>query len=81
MPLHPDTPAASIPLFTASPPVQRASAHLIGICGSGMRALAELLLDLNKQQETILIVVTHSAGLAAKFGARFELIERQLKQV
>ncbi len=43
--------------------------------------VASLLLDLHKQRQTILIVVTHSAELAAKFPARFELIERQLKQV
>jgi lipoprotein-releasing system ATP-binding protein len=43
--------------------------------------VASLLLDLHEQRQTILIVVTHSAELAAKFPARFELIERQLKQV
>ncbi len=43
--------------------------------------VASLLLDLHKQQQTILIVVTHSAELAAKFPLRFELIERQLKIV
>jgi lipoprotein-releasing system ATP-binding protein len=40
--------------------------------------VASLLLDLHKQQQTILIVVTHSAELASKFPARFELIDRQL---
>ncbi len=43
--------------------------------------VASLLLDLHKQQQTILIVVTHSAELAGKFGARYELIERQLERV
>ena len=43
--------------------------------------VASLLLDLHKQQQTILIVVTHSAELAAKFPQRFELVERRLKQV
>ena len=43
--------------------------------------VASLLLDLHEQRQTILIVVTHSAELAAKFPARYELIERQLKQV
>src|SRR5262245_12943559 len=43
--------------------------------------VASLLLDLHEQRQTILIVVTHSAELAAKFPARFELIERQLKQM
>jgi lipoprotein-releasing system ATP-binding protein len=35
--------------------------------------VAGMLLDLHKRQETILIVVTHSAELAAKFPARYEL--------
>jgi lipoprotein-releasing system ATP-binding protein len=42
---------------------------------------ASLLFDLHKQQQTILIVVTHSVELAEKFPTRFELIDRQLKQV
>jgi lipoprotein-releasing system ATP-binding protein len=42
--------------------------------------VASLLLDLHKQRQTILIVVTHSAELAAKFPARFELIERKLEK-
>jgi lipoprotein-releasing system ATP-binding protein len=41
--------------------------------------VASLLLDLHREQQTILIVVTHSAELAAKFPVRFELIERRLK--
>lgn len=43
--------------------------------------VAELLLDLHRQQETILIVVTHSAELAAKFPLRYELVDRKLRQV
>jgi len=35
--------------------------------------VAALLLDLHRQQETILIVVTHSAELAARFPVRYEL--------
>jgi lipoprotein-releasing system ATP-binding protein len=35
--------------------------------------VASLLLDLNRQQETILVVATHSAELAAKFPLRYEL--------
>ncbi len=42
--------------------------------------VASLLLDLHRQQQTILIVVTHSAELAAKFPLRYELIERQLRR-
>jgi lipoprotein-releasing system ATP-binding protein len=40
--------------------------------------VAALLMDLHRQQQTILIVVTHSAELAANFPVRFELIDRQL---
>lgn len=43
--------------------------------------VAELLLDLHRQQQTILIVVTHSAELAAKFPLRYELVDRKLRQV
>jgi lipoprotein-releasing system ATP-binding protein len=35
--------------------------------------VANLLLDLHQRQETILIVVTHSADLAARFPQRYEL--------
>ena len=35
--------------------------------------VAALLLELHRQQETILIVVTHSAELAARFPLRYEL--------
>ena len=41
--------------------------------------VASLLLDLHNQRQTIMIVVTHSVELAAKFPARFELIEQKLK--
>lgn len=40
--------------------------------------VAELLLDLHRQQQTILIVVTHSAELATKFPIRFDLADRKL---
>jgi len=40
--------------------------------------VAELLLELHRQQETILIVVTHSAELAAKFPVQYELLEQKL---
>ncbi|MCP9495290.1 MAG: ABC transporter ATP-binding protein [Pyrinomonadaceae bacterium MAG19_C2-C3] len=43
--------------------------------------VASLLLDLHKQQETILIVVTHSAELAARFPVRFEMVEQQLRKI
>jgi len=41
--------------------------------------VASLLLDLHQQQQTILIVVTHSAELAARFPQRYELIDQQLR--
>jgi lipoprotein-releasing system ATP-binding protein len=42
--------------------------------------VASLLLELHQQQETILVVVTHSAELAARFPVRYELIDQQLQQ-
>lgn len=41
--------------------------------------VADLLLDLHRRQETILIVVTHSAELASKFPIRFEMRDGQLE--
>jgi lipoprotein-releasing system ATP-binding protein len=41
--------------------------------------VGSLLLDLHKQRQTIMIVVTHSVELAAKFPARFELTGQKLK--
>jgi lipoprotein-releasing system ATP-binding protein len=40
--------------------------------------VAELLLELHRRQETILVVVTHNAELAAKFPLRYELQEQNL---
>jgi lipoprotein-releasing system ATP-binding protein len=40
--------------------------------------VADLLLEINRTLNTILIVVTHSAELAARFPKSFELIEGQL---
>ncbi|MGE3511683.1 MAG: ABC transporter ATP-binding protein [Vicinamibacterales bacterium] len=40
--------------------------------------VAALLLDLHRQQQTILIVVTHSTGLAAQYPIRFELRAKRL---
>jgi len=40
--------------------------------------VADLLLDLHRQQETILIVVTHSPDLAARFPQRYELSHANL---
>jgi lipoprotein-releasing system ATP-binding protein len=43
-------------------------------------AVAALLLDLHRNQKSILIVVTHSSKLAAEFPLRFELVDRHLKR-
>ncbi len=43
--------------------------------------VAALLLDLHRQQQGILVVVTHNAELAARFPIRFELRDRQLHRV
>lgn len=43
--------------------------------------VASLLLELHKQQQTILVVVTHSAELAARFPLRYELTDQQLRQL
>jgi lipoprotein-releasing system ATP-binding protein len=44
-------------------------------------AVADLLVDLYRQQQTMLVVVTHSPALAARFDQRFELNERRLQAV
>jgi lipoprotein-releasing system ATP-binding protein len=43
--------------------------------------VGSLLLELHERQETILIVVTHSAELAARFPLRFELNEQSLERL
>jgi lipoprotein-releasing system ATP-binding protein len=43
--------------------------------------VASLLLDLHRQRQGILIIVTHSAQLAAMLPIRFELVDRQLRRV
>jgi lipoprotein-releasing system ATP-binding protein len=43
-------------------------------------AVASLLLALHAQQKTILVVVTHSAELAARFPIRYEMVERSIRQ-
>jgi len=43
--------------------------------------VASLLLDLHKQQQTILIIVTHSAELAARVPTRYQLIDQQLQLI
>ncbi|MGB7922691.1 MAG: ABC transporter ATP-binding protein [Pyrinomonadaceae bacterium] len=43
------------------------------------RVVASLLVEMQERQQTILIVVTHSAELAASFPTRFELVEQRLQ--
>jgi lipoprotein-releasing system ATP-binding protein len=43
-------------------------------------AVASLVLDLQRQQKTMLIVVTHSVELASRFPVRFDLVDRNLKR-
>lgn len=43
--------------------------------------VASLLLDLHKQQQTILIIVTHSAELGARVPTRYQLVDQQLQFV
>ena len=43
------------------------------------QVVADLLLDIHGESETILIVVTHSAELAARFPQRFELRNQHLE--
>lgn len=45
------------------------------------RVVASLLMEMQESQKTILVVVTHSAELAASFPTRFELIEQRLRRV
>ena len=42
--------------------------------------VASLLLDLHRDQQTILIVVTHSAELAARFPVRYEMVDQTIRQ-
>ena len=42
--------------------------------------VASLLLELHRRQETVLVVVTHSAELAARFPLRYRLADRQLEK-
>jgi lipoprotein-releasing system ATP-binding protein len=43
--------------------------------------VADLLFDLHKQQQTILIVVTHSLDLAKRFAVRYEMDKQTLQPV
>ena len=42
--------------------------------------VASMLLDLHRNQKTILVLVTHNPELAAKFPTRLELVERHLEK-
>lgn len=42
--------------------------------------VADLLIELHRREQTILVVVTHSLELAARFEKRYELVEGSLKE-
>jgi lipoprotein-releasing system ATP-binding protein len=42
--------------------------------------VATLLLDLHRLEHTMLIVVTHSASLAARLPIRFDLVDKSLNR-
>ena len=44
-------------------------------------SVASLLIDLHRQQQSILLVVTHSTRLASQFPIRFELANQRLKRI
>lgn len=43
-------------------------------------SVAELLLELHRRQQTILVVVTHSVELAARLPARYELVDCRIQR-
>lgn len=43
-------------------------------------AVAELLLDLHRKQDTMLLVVTHSEELARRFSARYDVTDQKLSR-
>jgi lipoprotein-releasing system ATP-binding protein len=43
-------------------------------------SVASMLLELQQQQQAILLVVTHSAELAARLPVRFDLVDRKLQR-
>jgi lipoprotein-releasing system ATP-binding protein len=43
-------------------------------------SVASLLFELQQKQQAILIVVTHSADLAARFPVRYDLVDRKLQR-
>ncbi len=47
---------------------------------SSAAQVAQILLDLQREKKTILILVTHSAELAARFPRRFQLVDRRLAE-
>ena len=60
------------PLILADEPTGNLDRHTAG-------AVADLLLDLHREENTILIAVTHSAELAQRFPLRAELLDGRLE--
>ncbi|HEY2934736.1 MAG TPA: ABC transporter ATP-binding protein [Acidobacteriota bacterium] len=48
---------------------------------SAAESIADLLVEIHKQRETILLVVTHNPDLAARFPARLELVDGRLQPI
>jgi lipoprotein-releasing system ATP-binding protein len=48
--------------------------------GTSAKSVADLLLDLHRQQQTILVAVTHSSELALRFPLQFRLADRRLQR-
>ena len=75
-----DEVALELMKFIASSTAYGKGMQQVGFAGKGTRTpeasaemVAALLLELHARQQTMLIVVTHSATLAARFPLRYEL--------
>lgn len=44
------------------------------------KAVADLLVDLNRERRTSMVIVTHSAELASHFPLRYQLVDRRLQR-
>ena len=49
--------------------------------GAASALVAAMLVDLHQRQETVLVVVTHNTGLAARCPVRFELVGQRLERI
>jgi lipoprotein-releasing system ATP-binding protein len=72
--------AALARALVRAPPLLLADEPTGNLDRDSAERVGSLLVDLHRAQQTILVVVTHSAELAARFPARYELHERTLKK-